>query len=55
MIMNFRQDQYKLIFNAVRRYQIERCLHDSKEYWECSAILDELFDEVYTQNQEQSR
>jgi hypothetical protein len=51
--MNFRQDQWKLIFTAVRRYQIERCVNDSPEYWECSAILDELFDEVYTQNREQ--
>jgi len=51
--MNFRQDQWKLIFTAVRRYQIERCVNDSAEYWECSAILDELYDEVYTQNREQ--
>jgi len=51
--MEFRQDQWKLIHTAVRRYQIERCINDSPEYWECSTILDELFDEVYTQNKEQ--
>ena len=51
--MNFRDDQLKLIYTAVRRYQIEKCGHDSKEYWECSAILDELFDTVYTQQREQ--
>ncbi len=45
--MNFRQDQWKLIQTAVRRYQIDKCLHDSKEYWECSAILDEIFELVY--------
>ncbi len=51
--MEFRQDQWQLIHNAVRRYQIEKCGHDSKEYRECSAILDEIFDLVYTQNREQ--
>lgn len=51
--MEFRQDQWKLIFTAVRRYQIEKCIADTAEYWECSVILDELFDEVYTQNKEQ--
>ena len=51
--MEFRQDQWKLIHSAVRRYQLEKCGHDSKEYWECSAILDEIFDLVYTQEREQ--
>jgi hypothetical protein len=51
--MEFRQDQWKLIHTAVRRYQIERCINDSPEYWECSTILDELFDKVYTQTPEQ--
>lgn len=53
--MNFTQEQYKLIFNAVRRYQIEKTLNNSKEYQECSAILDQLFNSVYTQQQEQLR
>ena len=52
--MEFRQDQWKLIHTAVRRYQIERCINDSPEYWECSTILDELFDKVYDTNPEQS-
>ena len=51
--MNFTQQQYKLIFTAVRRYQIEKCLLNSDEYHECSEILDELFDTVYTQQVEQ--
>ena len=51
--MDFREDQWRLIYTAVRRHQIEKCGHDSKEYWECSAILDELFDSVYTQQREQ--
>jgi hypothetical protein len=51
--MNFTPEQYRLIYTAVRRYQIEKTLHDSKEYNECSEVLDELFDLVYTQRQEQ--
>jgi len=47
--MEFREDQWKLISTAIRRYQIEKCLHDSVEYWECSAILDEIFDKAYSQ------
>jgi hypothetical protein len=52
--MNFTQNQYKLIYNSVRRYQIEKCIHFSEEYWECDEILNQLFDTVYTQNQEQA-
>jgi hypothetical protein len=51
--MNFTPEQYKLIFTAVRRYQFEKTILDSKEYHECGEILDELFDVVYTQKQEQ--
>lgn len=51
--MEFKQSQLKLIFTAIRRYQIEKCINDSPEYWECSAILDAIFDKVYTQTQEQ--
>ena len=51
--MNFTPEQYKLIFNAVRRYQIEKTLHDSQEYHQCNEVLDELFDYAYTQRQEQ--
>ena len=51
--MNFTPEQYRLMYTAVRRYQIEKTLHNSKEYNECSDILDELFDSVYTQRVEQ--
>jgi hypothetical protein len=51
--MNFTPEQYKLIFTAVRRYQLEKTVLDSKEYHQCSEILDELFDSVYTQRTEQ--
>ena len=51
--MNFTQEQYKLIYTAVRRHQIEKTVLNSPEYQECNEILDELFDVVYTQRQEQ--
>jgi hypothetical protein len=51
--MNFTQEQFKMIYTAVRRYQFEKTLLDSKEYWECGEILDELFDKAYTQRLEQ--
>ena len=53
-MIHLRQDQWKLIHTAIRRYQIDKCVNDSPEYWECSAILDELFDLVYTEEREQS-
>ena len=51
--MNFTQEQYKLIYNSVRRYQIEKTILNSAEYQECNEILDGLFDLVYTQKVEQ--
>jgi len=51
--MNFTSEQYKLIYNAVRRYQYDKTVLNSKEYNTCSEILDELFDTVYTQQREQ--
>jgi len=51
--MNFTPEQYKIIFTAVRRYQLEKTILNSKEYHECNEILDELFDSVYTQRVEQ--
>jgi hypothetical protein len=53
--MNFTPEQYKLIFTSVRRYQIDKCIHDSKQYHECNEILNELYDCAYTQTKEQPR
>lgn len=53
MGLNFTQEQYKLIYNSVRRYQYDRTVLNSTEYHDCSEILDKLFDKVYTQRQEQ--
>jgi len=49
----FTPEQYRLIFTAVRRYQIDKTLHNTTEYQECSTILDQLFPLTYTQRQEQ--
>jgi len=51
--MQLRWDQWRLIQTAVRRYQLEKCLHNSKEYQECSEVLDEIFDFCYDQRREQ--
>ena len=51
--MNFTSEQYKMIYNAVRRYQYDKTILDSKDYHTCSEILDSLFDTVYTQRKEQ--
>jgi hypothetical protein len=50
---NLTDNQWQTVYNAVRRYQFEKTILDSKQYWECSEILDELFDLVYTQTREQ--
>lgn len=49
---NYTNEQYRLIYNAVRRYQYDKTILNSQEYWNCSEILDNLFDLVYTQQQE---
>jgi len=51
--MNLTHEQYKLIYTAVRRYQFEKTILDSELYHQCGEVLDELFDLVYTQRQEQ--
>jgi hypothetical protein len=43
---NFNVEQQKIIYNAVRYYQINRVTLDSKLYKDCDAILNELFPNV---------
>jgi hypothetical protein len=49
----FNPEQMRLIYTAVRRYQCDKTVLSSQQYWECSHILDELFDLAYTQRKEQ--
>ena len=51
--MTYTTEQKKIIFNAVRYYQMNRTPLNSKEYELCSDILNHLFTDVYTQQQEQ--
>ena len=44
--MNFTLEQQKLIYNAVRYYQMNRVLHAGKDYSVCDEILNGLFKEV---------
>ena len=39
----FTKEQLKLIFNAVRYYQINRIPLNSKGYEECDVILNQIF------------
>lgn len=45
--------ELRLIYTAVRRYQMEKTHLTSDDYQEFSTILDKLFPLVYTQQQEQ--
>lgn len=49
----FTTEQKKMIFNAVRYYQMNRVPLNGKDYIICDEILNGLFDKVYTQRQEQ--
>lgn len=43
---NFTLEQRKIIYNAVRRYQMNNVGLTSKSYEVCDEILNNLFDEV---------
>jgi hypothetical protein len=47
-------EQKKVIYNAVRYWQMNRVALGGKEYKICDEILTELFDDVYTQRKEQT-
>jgi hypothetical protein len=53
MFTNLTPEQLRLVYTAVRRYQLEKTILDSNDYWQCSEILDTMFDSVYTQTKEQ--
>ena len=44
--MNFTLEQKKIIYNAVRYYQMNRVLLNSNQYQVCDEILNDLFKEV---------
>lgn len=44
--MNFTLEQQKIIYNAVRYYQMNRVSLNGKEYQVCDDILNHMFAEV---------
>lgn len=49
---NLTPEQYRLVFTAVRRYQVDM-ITSGEEYKNCNKILDKLYPYAYTQRQEQ--
>jgi hypothetical protein len=47
-------EEKKVIFNAVRYWQMHRTSLNGKEYQICDNILNHWFDDVYTQQKEQA-
>jgi hypothetical protein len=41
--MNFNGDECTTLYQAVRYYQMNKTITDSKEYWKCDAILRKLY------------
>jgi hypothetical protein len=41
--MNFCGDECATLYEAVRYYQINKTITDSKEYWKCDVILRKLY------------
>jgi hypothetical protein len=48
-------EEYKIIHQAVRYYQINGVNFNGKDYENCSSVLDKIFPLVYTQRKEQPR
>ena len=48
-------EDYHLLFNLLRQYQVEKTLPESQLYLLCEQLLDELWPYYYTQNKEQPR
>jgi hypothetical protein len=46
---------YHQLFNLLRQYQVEKTIPESKLYSLCEQLLDELWPDYYTQNQQQER
>jgi hypothetical protein len=42
--MYFTENEYSVIYDAVRHYQINKTVTSSQEYWECDSILKKLFE-----------
>jgi hypothetical protein len=47
-------EEKKVIFHAVRHWQMQKTPLNGKDYQICDSILNRLFDDVYTQKKEQT-
>jgi hypothetical protein len=45
--MTFSQEQLKLIYHAIRYYQMNKVSLDGKAYRECDIILNDLFPTIH--------
>lgn len=41
--MYFTENEYSVICDAVKHYQIDKVETNSQEYWDCDSILKKLF------------
>jgi len=55
MNQDLTDEEKKIIYNAVRYYQMYRTSLNGKEYQICDDLLPRWFDDVYTQQKEQAR
>ena len=53
MKQDLTSEEMKVIFNAVRYWQMHKASLNGKEYQICEGILNRWFDNVYTQNKKQ--
>jgi hypothetical protein len=51
--MNFTPEEYKVIYQAVKYYQIHGSNFSGSEYKVCDKILEKTFDKHFTQRKEQ--
>jgi hypothetical protein len=55
MNQDLTDEERKIIFHAVRYWQMHKAPLNGKEYQICDNILTRWFDKVYTQQKEQAR
>jgi|LakMenEpi03Aug12_release.lakeMendotaPanAssembly.Ray.scaffolds.fasta_scaffold06243_39 hypothetical protein len=48
-------EEYRTLYNLIRRYQLEDCILSGKAYHNCDYLLTQLFPHYYNQNTQQER
>lgn len=52
-IMELSKEEMRLVYDAVRHWQMNKTAVSTRDYKTCSDLLDKLFLDVYTQRLEQ--